>query len=117
MTILLTLVSFFLVQPITTDLDHGSKHLGKWNYEVVAPDYTYKGVMELTEVDGELGGTIKSEGVSIPLEEVTIEGDELQFKMNVQGFPCVVKGMFEGDTLKGNVEVEGMSMPLTASRA
>ena len=93
-----------------------SDHLGKWEYTVDAPDMTYKGIMEFSDEDGTLDGTIQSDGVTIPLEDVVIDGDELTFSMNVQGFMCKVSGTFSGSSLKGVVAVDGFEMPLNAKR-
>ena len=116
MSLLIVFISLFLSQPAIDNDLVASEHLGKWRYEVLSPDYTYKGIMELSEVDGALGGTINSEGVTITLEDVELENNELSCKLTVQGFPCQVKGTFDGNSFKGNVLVEGMAMPMTASR-
>ena len=91
-------------------------NLGQWEYVVEAPDMTYKGIMELADSDGTVTGKIMSQGIEIPFTDVVLDGNELSFKMNVQGFPCVVKGTFEGDKFSGIVSVEGYELPLIASR-
>ena len=116
MTLLLTLVSFFLLNTDVVPAEVGSKHLGKWQYEVVSPDITYKGTLELAEADGSLTGALKSEGATFPLTDIELDGDDLTFKVNVQGFPCVIVGVFDGNSFKGSVEVEGLSMPMSATR-
>ena len=105
-----------MLSPLTQAIDL-SDYTGNWDYTVVAPDMTYKGVMALSEADGEYAGTMTSQGVEIALKDIEIEDDEITFNMNVQGFPCKVKGTFDGDNLKGVVMVEGFEMNLTATRA
>ncbi len=116
MTTLIAIIGFFLL-PINDSAATITDHLGMWNYEVEAPDMTYKGTMELKEEDGEYKGTMKSQGVSIPLTDMEIDGDDITFKMNVQGFMCTVAGEFDGDTISGTVSVEGMSLPLKGTKA
>ena len=91
-------------------------HTGEWEFSVVTPDYTYKGIMELTEADNGYTGLIISEGVETELKSVVIDGDTLTFTMNAQGFECKIKGEFDGESFKGEVMVEGMALPMTAKK-
>jgi len=116
MNILLSILTLFIIQPASINTDV-SDHTGKWNYTVDAPDMTYKGVMVLSEEDGEFSGTMTSQGVEIQLKDVEVEDNEITFSMNVQGFVCKVNGTFDGDKMKGTVSVEGMEMALSATRA
>ncbi len=116
MTFLVSILSLLFFSTDVVNSDITSEHLGKWQYEVVTPDITYKGILELSQPDGEYAGAIKSEGVEIPLADINIDGNDITWTMNVQGFPCTVTGTFEGNTFKGNVSVEGLTMPMTASR-
>ena len=115
MTTLIAIIGFFLlpINEITTISDH----LGTWNYEVEAPDMVYKGTMILKEEDGEYKGSMTSQGITIPLTDMEIDGDEISFKMNVQGFMCTVAGEFDGESVSGTVSVQGMSLPLKGTKA
>lgn len=115
MTTLIAIIGFFLL-PIN-DTAVVSDHLGTWNYEVEAPDMAYKGTLVLMEEDGEYKGSMTSQGITIPLTNIEIDGDDITFKMNVQGFMCNVSGEFDGDSVKGTVSVEGMSLPLKGTKA
>jgi len=55
MQVLLFIVT--LLSPLAQSIDL-SDHTGNWNYTVVAPDMTYKGVLALTEADDEYQGTM-----------------------------------------------------------
>jgi len=114
MNVLISILALFMIQPATTI--EVADYTGTWNYTVEAPDLTYEGVMVLTEEGGDYSGTMSSQGVDIDLKDVEIEDDEITFSMNVQGFPCKVKGTFDGDSLKGVVSVEGFEIPLVATR-
>ncbi len=117
MTTLIAILGLFFFPMNVESNSIISDHVGTWDYEVVAPDMTYKGVMELKEEDGEYSGSLTSLGVTIPMTDVELDGDELTCKMNVQGFNCNVTMEFEGDSLSGTVSVEGMSLPLKGTRA
>jgi len=116
MNLILSILTLFIIQPATVTTELGD-HTGKWDYTVEAPDMTYKGVMVLSEADGDYTGTMTSQGVEIKLNDIEIEDDEISFNMNVQGFMCKVTGTFDGDSLKGAVAVDGFEMPLVAKRA
>ena len=111
MTLLFSLLSLFFI-----NINAPSTHVGEWEYSVVTPDYTYKGIMTIQEEDGVFSGLIVSEGTEIELNDVSIEEDQLTFTMNVQGFPCKVIGTFDGDSFTGEVAVEGMTLPMKATK-
>lgn len=114
MKLLFVFLSLFL-----TDIDSSmviSDHTGEWEYSVVTPDYTYKGIMELSKEGDAFTGSIVSEGTEIELSDIKIEGDVLTFNMSVQGFVCEVKGTIEGKFFSGEVSVEGMAMPMKAKK-
>ena len=113
MNVLISILTLFMIQPATTI--EIADYTGEWNYVVEAPDMTYKGVMTLTEEGGDYSGVMSSQGLDIDLKDVEIEDDEITFSMNVQGFPCKVKGTFKEDTLNGVVSVEGFEIPLVAT--
>lgn len=117
MQLLISILSLFIIYPSTTETV--SDYTGSWNYEVEAPDMTYKGVMIINEEDGEYSGTMTSQGIKIDLKDVEIEDDEMTCSMNVQGFVCNVKATFDGDTLSGIVTLPdmGLEIPLKGSRA
>jgi len=116
MTLILTFISLFLLPTSSMADDVVADYTGEWSYSVVTPDITYEGVMILSMEDGEYTGVIKSQGVNIPLEDVTIEDNELTFSMNVQGIPCEVEGTFTGNKLEGTVNAQGYELPLKARR-
>ena len=115
MTLLLAVLSFLFVDH-SVDITNDAV-LGNWEYVVEAPDMTYKGIMNIAKEEGELKGALKADGAEYPMKDIKLEGNVLTFKLNVEGFPCDVKGTFEDDTFKGEVSVEGMLLSLNAKRA
>ena len=117
MTLLIAFLSMFLVSPDFISVETNDSVLGDWDYVVEAPDMTYKGIMSLEKEDGELAGALKSDGAEFEMTDIELDGSELSFSINVQGFPCDVTGTFEGDSFKGEVSVEGMVLIISAKRA
>lgn len=114
MTLLLAILSFLFIDhaPVVAN----DAILGDWEFVVEAPDMTYKGIMNLTEEEGELKGELGADGAAYPMKDIKLEGNVLTFKLNFEGFICDVKGTFEGDSYKGEVSVEGMVLSLNAKR-
>lgn len=117
MQTILFILSLFIAQP--SDSIVVDNYTGKWNYEVEAPDMTYKGIMVINKEDGEYSGTMSAQGVEIELKDLEIEDDEMTCNMNVQGFACKVTATFDGDKLSGKVALPdmGLELPLKGSRA
>ena len=116
MSVLLSIISFFILSPEGASNSTISNHIGKWNYKVETPDMNYEGVLEFAGEAGAYTGMLIGDGTEVKLTDIGFKGNSLSFKMNVQGYPCVVTAMIDGDSLEGAVEVEGFSMPLTGSR-
>ncbi|MFT6811044.1 MAG: hypothetical protein ACJA01_004290 [Saprospiraceae bacterium] len=116
MIFLLSLISLFILSPDGAMIAVDADHIGKWQYTVESPDITYKGVLEFSGEEGAYIGTLKSDGNSINLTDITFEGSKLQFKMNVQGYLCAVNAKIAKDDLSGAVSVEGMELPLSGTR-
>ncbi len=116
MYVLYSVLSFFALEAYSHDALIDNDYTGEWEYSVIGPDLTYKGIMKLDETDGEISGSLNSEGVKYEMTEVKLEGDILEFRINVGGFVCDVKGIFENDDFEGEVSVEGYSLPMKAKR-
>ena len=116
MNLLLSLLSFFILSPDGVNTTTVADHIGKWSYKVETPDVNYKGVLEFAGEAGAYTGTLKGDGTEVKLTDIDFQNNVLTFKMNVQGYPCVVDAKIDGDSLDGAVEVEGFSMPLKATR-
>ena len=89
MTFLFAFLSFFLadIEPSISNLIND--HIGEWEFSVVTPDYTYKGVMELSKEGDAYSGLIISEGVETELKDV---------------FKCVVCGLIINERLDDRKE-------------
>jgi hypothetical protein len=50
------------------------------------------------------------------MKEMKWEGANLSFSSDAAGYRSTTKGTFEGDTFKGTIYVEGMEIPIKATR-
>jgi hypothetical protein len=103
---------------------------GKWNTSIDSPQGEFAMVFEF-EVDGTtLNGSMSNEFMgSVPISEGMINGNELSFKLSIEGGPggammINYKGMVDGDTLNLTSTFEGAppgggpaEQVLTATRA
>jgi len=115
MTILLAFVSFFAL-----DLNPNSSILkdyaGTYVYAVETPAGPVKGEMTLTFDDGEYAGTLTAYGTAYEMEDMEWDGANLSFTSEAAGYSSTTKGAFEGDTFKGTIYVEGIEIPIKATR-
>ncbi len=116
MSLLLSLISLFILSPEGATLAIDADHIGQWQYTVESPDVTYKGVLEFGGEEGAYTGTLKSDGNSIDLTDIAFEGSALSFKMNVQGYACTVNAKIDKDNLSGAVSVDGFDLPISGTR-
>jgi imidazolonepropionase-like amidohydrolase len=90
---------------------------GTWEYSVTVQGDTQTGTMTITD-DGDLSGTIDVGGTTLPLEDLTLEGNRLSFSLSETPLgPLDVSGLITGDTYEA--DVTGPSAPpltLSATR-
>lgn len=115
MSLLLSIFSLFLINTDSA-FDIVADYTGSWEYVVESPDITYKGIMEIDKDGDGFSGKLVGEGTEYEMTEVSLEGNVLAFKINVEGYPCDVNGTFEGNEFSGAVSVEGMQLPITAKK-
>ncbi len=90
---------------------------GEWNYTVRDTPYgNMQGTMIISGQKDSYEGTLRVEGESAPLDNLTIEGDTLNSTSNFDGNSLTVTGVFEGDTFTGEVTAAGSRFPISASR-
>ena len=92
-------------------------YTGSWEYSIDTPDATYDGALVLEKTDGVYTGKLKNDdGFSADLNDLKVEGDNISFNFEFQGFKIIIKGTFDGDELSAKVDAEGMQFPFTATR-
>jgi len=78
-----------------------SKAVGQWQMATQLGDNAIDAVMSLRVQDGRLVGTWESQGMSMDLENLTLDGDQLSFTRRVQDMVLTFKGHIGGNAIKG----------------
>ena len=115
MTLLLAFVSFFALD-INTSTDILSDYAGTYVYAVETPAGPVSGEMTLSFEGGTYSGTLSAYGTDYDMKDLKWEGANLSFNSDAAGYKSTTKGTFEGDTFKGTIYVEGMEIPIKATR-
>jgi hypothetical protein len=61
---------------------------GIWNLSVAAPVGTQHGVLELIETDGDITGSVKYAGQTLPLINSTLNGTHLTWRLSRPDHTC-----------------------------
>jgi len=115
MTILLAFVSIFALDfnPNSSIL---ADYAGTYVYSVETPAGPVNGEMTLKLDGGEYSGTLTAYGTAYEMKDMEWEGANLTFSSEAAGYSSTTEGSFEGDTFKGIIYVEGMEIPIKATR-
>lgn len=94
---------------------------GVWKLTVQAPDQTYRPTVTLVQAGDTWSGKFAVEpGSEEPLRELTVKGNQLDFKVDLQfngnDIHLTFSGAVDGDKLKGSMDANGQAMPTTGER-
>ena len=125
-----TQIRFVLVEGVAHELEATSKKgakgdstatgvvaVGTWDYDV--PEVTEAGTFTIVQNGGEYSGTIVgSDGDEEPLQDVTLTGNALSFRVDVDGAgTATISGTIDGDAFEGVVDLGSAgSFGFTATR-
>lgn len=109
MTLFIQLLSFVI---LTTVADY----TGTWEYKISTPDGNINGALVLEKEGDDYVGVISAYGTEYPITDVDVEDNKLTFKTNAAGYSSKISGMFEGNEFKATIYVEGMQIPMTATK-
>ncbi len=92
-------------------------YLGNWEYTVKnTPEGDFTGIMVLSRDGDHYTGALKSSEGQTPFQNVVIDGNNLSCNFDYMGYNIILKGIFEGETLTGNMSVEYNNFPFTAHK-
>lgn len=94
---------------------------GVWKLTVQAPDQTYHPTVTLVQEGEKWSGKFAVEGGGEqPLKELTVKGNQVDFKVDLQfngnDVHLAFSGTVDGDKLKGTMEANGQAMATTGER-
>lgn len=90
---------------------------GTWSGVLATEVGNFNIVAKLNVEGNAVTGTVSSESGETKIEKGSIDGDKISFQVTGEYGPMVYSGTFSGDEMKLNLEVMGMFMPLTLTRA
>ncbi len=92
-------------------------HLGIWEYVVKnTPEGDFTGTMVISKDGDAYSAVMKSPDQETPLHNVVIDGDNFSGSFDYMGYNVIMKGVFAGDSLTGEMSVEYNSFPFTATK-
>lgn len=84
-------------------LSNANDPIGYWNYSAPNAPYEYsKGVMVISKVEGAYNVVVHVNGGSIIGEDVKVNGNEIKFKVYIEGDTVSVTLTVDNDTISGN---------------
>jgi len=91
--------------------------VGTWDYEVTdTPNGDYKGQLVIEKDGKSYKGKMIADGGSQELRDLKIDGESMSFKIYAEDFDCKISLTRDGDTLKGEVDVDSESYPMSATK-
>ena len=114
--ILLFSIVCLLNMPLISDIEIDKDFSGVYEYSLNTPDGKVEGAMELVK-DGEAYiGTITAFGQKHEMKNMVWDEHQLTFEVNAGGYYSKVIGEFNDSTYEGMVHVEGLQIPIKASK-
>ena len=101
-------------------VSQGNKEvIGEWNYEVPTAPYGYeKGVLIITEKEGQLAGQVKfADGYKIDLKNLNYTGNEFKCGLYIDYDYISITANIEGKKMSGTVKTPEGDMKLSAEKA
>lgn len=101
-------------------VSQGNKEvIGEWNYEVPTAPYGYeKGVLIITEKEGQLAGQVKfADGYKIDLKNLNYTGKEFKCGLYIDYDYISITANIEGKKMSGTVKTPEGDMKLSAEKA
>lgn len=115
MTLLFAFVSFFAID-FNSNVDIVKDYAGTYVYAIDTPAGPVSGEMTLSFKDNAYSGTLTAYGTSYDMKDMRWDGANLTFSSEAAGYKSTTEGKFEGDIFKGTIYVEGMEIPIKATR-
>ena len=93
--------------------------IGEWNYEVPTAPYGYeKGVLTITEKEGQLTGQVKfADGYKIDLKNLSYADNVFKCGLYIDYDYISITASIEGKKMSGTVKTPDGDMKLTAEKA
>jgi hypothetical protein len=113
------LAAFVVAAAVTSFAADSKAFLGRWNLTGTGENSNYVYWLEVNDQDGKLSGRLLNRGGSpVPLDSVSVEGDELVFQVTTDKKrpPIEFRAKLDGDKLKGNVKLADRTVEFVGAR-
>lgn len=91
--------------------------VGSWAYEVKnTPNGNYSGTLELAKTDEGYKAIMNSSQGVTEVKNLVVADNTMTGQFSAEGYEAAMKGLFEGDSFEGMVDVAGYSFPITMTR-
>jgi hypothetical protein len=108
--------AFLMFSCAATKTAKVSPYVGDWAYTAETPNGNLDVVMTINEAEGVYTGSLSSDMGSVDLNDLKIEDGALTASFEIQGYTIPVNGTFDGDTFTGSSSIDGMEMPINATK-
>jgi len=92
------------------------KLVGSWAYSVETPDGVYEGKLIFEKSDEGYTGKLQSYSGTASMKNLKVEGDNVSFSAEAEGFYVTIKGKIDGDSFTGEVTVEDQYFTMKAKK-
>ena len=94
--------------------------IGSWKITVESPMGTTVSTLTITEEGGNYKGTMSRDDGSAEVEDLTVDGDTVSYKVDVPSpmgqLKVTMNGNIDGDKISGNVETPIGPIPFSGER-
>lgn len=113
--LLLLVFSLFTVSSVSAETKK-KEPLGTWHYNVADAPYGYEtGDIVLKKDDGKITGSLVfSEGYSVSLYDIKVDGKNLSFKAYVEGTEVAFDGTWSKKKIEGSITYSEGTLTLVA---
>lgn len=97
----------------------GSPADGTWDFTMSSPFGAVNATVTMSTSGGELSGSFDlGEGRTWPIEEGTVSGNEISFRIDRDGSPLVytMTAVIDGDSANGSARAMAMEVPWSMTR-
>lgn len=116
-SLLIVVVSLFILGGCAgTKTSKVDPYIGDWEYVAETPQGSMDVVMTINKGDAGYTGSLSSDMGSVDLNDLKIEDGKLSAKFYVESYELFMNGNFEGDKFTGSSTIDGMDMPIDATK-
>jgi len=91
-------------------------YAGDWEYVAETPQGNWDVIMTITKAESGYTGMLSSDMGSVDLQDLEIEDGKLTAKFYLESYELFMNGTFAGNKFVGASTIDGMEMPIDATK-